>query len=166
MPKLMYNAVLTLTKALVATAWTHWGRCLPAPSTKLGILASADDYVIIIIGHIRHYWIGIIVQGQTMIPSSRNNLNTGNPFVCIPKQLPELDSDNNFLPQPNSLTKIRLYPENKIWIWIIPHHHKHSNNLFYFSGEYSNSTWEAKVNMFQVLYNMSNSDNWLDKTIY
>ena len=66
----------------------------------------------------------MIAQGQTMIPSSRNNLNTGNPFVCIPKQLPELDSDNNFLP----------YPENKIWIWIIPHHHKHSNNLFISQG--------------------------------
>ena len=57
---------------------------------------------------------GIIAQGQTMIPSSRNNLNTGNPFVHIPKQLLESDSDNNFLPQPNALTKIRLYPENKI----------------------------------------------------
>jgi len=54
-----------------------------------------------------------------MIPSSRHNLNTGNPFFCIPKQLPESDSNNNFLPQPNALTKIRLYPENKIWIWII-----------------------------------------------
>ena len=87
-----------------------------------------------------------------MIPSSRNNLNTGNPFVHIPKQLPESDSDNNFLPQPNALTKIRLYPENKIWIWIIllswvnkqlwilipslniPHRHKHSNNLFISQG--------------------------------
>jgi hypothetical protein len=56
----------------------------------------------------------IIAQGQTMIPSSGNNLNTGNPFVRIPKQLPESDSDNNFLLQPNALTKIRLYPENKI----------------------------------------------------
>ena len=57
---------------------------------------------------------GIIVWPWAMIPSSRNNLNTGNPFVHIPKQLPESDSDNNFLPQPNALTKIRLYPEKKI----------------------------------------------------
>ena len=59
---------------------------------------------------------GIIAQfgPWAMIPSSRNNLNTGNPFVHIPKQLLELDADNNFLPQPNALTKIRLYPENKI----------------------------------------------------
>jgi hypothetical protein len=66
--------------------------------------------------------------------------------------LPESDSDNNFLLQPNALTKIRLYPENKIWIriillswvnkqlWIlipslnIPHCHKHSNNLFISQG--------------------------------
>ena len=68
------------------------------------------------------------------------------------KQLPELDFDNNFLPQPNALTKIRLYPENKIWIqiillswinkqlWIlipslnILHRHKHSDNLFISQG--------------------------------
>jgi hypothetical protein len=56
----------------------------------------------------------IIAQGQTMIPSSGNNLNTGNPFVCIPKQLLESNSNNNFLPQPNALTKISLYHENKI----------------------------------------------------
>jgi hypothetical protein len=57
---------------------------------------------------------GIIAQGQIMILSSRNNLNTGNPFVRIPKQLPESDSDNDFLPQSNALTKIRLSPGNKI----------------------------------------------------
>jgi hypothetical protein len=42
------------------------------------------------------------------------NLNTGNPFVRMPKHLLESDSDNDFLPQPNALTKIRLSPENKI----------------------------------------------------
>jgi len=87
-----------------------------------------------------------------LIPSSRNNLNTGNPFVRIPKQLLESDSDNDFLPQPNALTKIRSSPENKIWIqiillswvnkklWIlipslnISHCHKHSDNLFISRG--------------------------------
>jgi hypothetical protein len=57
---------------------------------------------------------GIIVWPWSMIPSTRNNLNTGNPFVPIPKKLLESDSDNNFLLQPNALTKIRLYPKNKI----------------------------------------------------
>ena len=31
MPKLLCNVVLTLTKALVATAWTRLGKCLPTP---------------------------------------------------------------------------------------------------------------------------------------
>jgi hypothetical protein len=51
---------------------------------------------------------------ETMILSSGNNLNIGNPFVHIPKQLLESDSDNDFLLQPNALTKIRLSPENKM----------------------------------------------------
>jgi hypothetical protein len=38
----------------------------------------------------------IIVWPWTMILSLRNNLNTGNPFVRIPKQLLESDSDNDF----------------------------------------------------------------------
>jgi len=94
----------------------------------------------------------IFVWPWAMILSSRNDLNTGNPFVHIPKQLLVSDSDNNFLPQPNALTKIRLYPENKIWIriillsgvnkqlWIlipslnISHYHKHSDNLFISRG--------------------------------
>ena len=49
---------------------------------------------------------GIIVWPWAMILSSRNNLNTGNLFICIPKQLLESDSDNNFLLQPNASTKI------------------------------------------------------------
>jgi hypothetical protein len=56
----------------------------------------------------------IVLECEQKDFTSRYNLNTGNPFVHIPKQLLESDSDNNFLPQPNALTKIRLYPENKI----------------------------------------------------
>jgi hypothetical protein len=55
----------------------------------------------------------IIAQGQTIILSSRNNLNTGNTFVDLTEQLPQSNSDNSYVPQTDVLSRFRLYPPDK-----------------------------------------------------
>jgi hypothetical protein len=41
----------------------------------------------------------IIAQGQTMISSSRNNLNMGNTFVDLAEQLAQSNFDNSYVAQ-------------------------------------------------------------------
>jgi hypothetical protein len=55
----------------------------------------------------------IIAQGQTIILSSRNNLNTGNTFVDLTEQLAQSNSDNSYVPQTDALSRFRLYPPDK-----------------------------------------------------
>jgi hypothetical protein len=50
----------------------------------------------------------IIAQGQTIILSSRNNLNTGNTFVDLTEQLVQSNSDNSYVSQTDALSKFRL----------------------------------------------------------
>jgi len=53
--------------------------------------------------------------GQTIILSSRNNLNTGNTFVDLTEQLVQSNSDNSYVPQIDVLSTLifRLYPLDK-----------------------------------------------------
>jgi hypothetical protein len=53
----------------------------------------------------------IILQGQTIILSSRNNLNMGNTFVDLIEQVAQSNSDNSYVPQTDMLNKFRLYPD-------------------------------------------------------
>ena len=51
----------------------------------------------------------IIGLGQTILLSSRDNLNMANTFVCSAEQLPQSNSDNNYLLQIDVLSRFRLY---------------------------------------------------------
>jgi hypothetical protein len=49
-----------------------------------------------------------------MIPSSGNNLNTGNAFVHMSKQLPESNLENTYLLHTDAFSGFRLYLPDKI----------------------------------------------------
>jgi hypothetical protein len=49
-----------------------------------------------------------------MITPSRTNLNTGNTFACVSKQLPELNLDNTYLLHTDTFSEFRLYLPDKI----------------------------------------------------
>jgi hypothetical protein len=54
----------------------------------------------------------IIAQGQTMILSSRNNLNTGNTFVDLTEQLAQSNFDNSYVAQTD------IFPDLDYILWI------------------------------------------------
>ena len=60
-----------------------------------------------------------IIWPRAIILSSGNNLNMENTFVGLTEELPQSNSDNNYSPQTDQLSRFILYPPDKIWIWPI-----------------------------------------------
>ena len=84
---------------------------------------------------------------QTMIPLSRNNLNTGNAFVHVTEQLPESNLDHTYFPQTDVFSKSRLYLLDKIWIECI------CTNIYWLWWIFSSSTkWNTHQQNLGKLY--------------